>query len=123
MSFRTYRDIIRDSIIGLGGRGTVFEIYEFIENNYPDFIKEKDPKSWRNTIRFNLWKGNFHQLEDDRAMSIDIQGGTCKYWYNNDSDNIQTHEERLQQKFEEALKFIHSNKDFQDIMLHFYLKI
>ena len=52
MSFRTYRDIIRDSIIGLGGKGTVFEIYEFIENNYPDFIKEKEPKSWRNTIRF-----------------------------------------------------------------------
>tara|TARA_A100001391_G_C5012542_1_gene263612 strand:- start:196 stop:567 length:372 start_codon:yes stop_codon:yes gene_type:complete len=123
MSLKTYKDIIRLSIIGLGGKATVYEIYGFIENNYPEFIKGKAPKTWQNTVRYNLCRGDFHQVKRDRKMVISGYGGSHKYWYNNDSGEIQTPEERFQKRFEESLKFFRSNKEYCETMLDLYLQL
>ena len=83
MSSKSYKEIIQETISLLGGRATVFDIYDFVENNYKDFIKSKDPKTWR---------------------------------------KIPTQEEVLQKEFEEALRFIDTNKEYQKIMLDYYLE-
>ena len=121
MSYKSYKEIIQETMSLLGGRATVFDIYDFVEKNYKDFIKSKDPKTWRNTVRYNLCKGNFYQLDNDPGISIP-GSGVCKYWYNGLSIKIPTQEEVLQKEFEEALRFIDTNKEYQKIMLDNYLE-
>ena len=124
MPFIVYKDAIREAIVLLGGKGTVFEIYECLEKNYPALIEGKDQKTWKNTVRYNLCKGNFHQLENDPGKSLSGRGrGGCKYWYNDPVVKSSTHEEIIQKEFEKALVFINSNKEYQRIMLDNYLEI
>jgi len=123
MSFKPYREIIRETISLSGGKATVFQIYDFMEKNYQDFLKEKEPKTWKNTVRYNLCRGNFHQIEKDPGISLSGRGrGGCKYWYNNSPEKVFAPEEILQNKFEEALKFIRSNKKYREKFLDNYLE-
>ena len=123
MPSKPYRELIREIISLLGGRATVFEIYDFFEKNYRDFLKGKETKTWKNTVRYNLCRGNFHQIEKDRSVGLSGRDRCgCKYWYNNSPEIVKTREEILQNKFEESLKFINSNKEYQEIMLDYYLE-
>ena len=123
MPSKPYREVIQEIITLLGGKATVFEIYDFFEKNYRDFLREKKTTTWKNTVRYNLCRGNFHQIEKDSTVSLSGRGrGGCKYWYNSSAKIVKTHEEILQNKFEESLKFINSNKEYQEIMLDYYLE-
>jgi len=124
MSFIVYKDAIREAIVLLGGKGTVFEIYECLEKNYQGLIEGKDQKTWKNTVRYNLCRGNFHQLENGPGKSLSGRGrGGCKYWYNGPVVKSLTSEEIMQKEFEKALVFINSNKEYREMMLDNYLEI
>ena len=116
MSSKPYKEVIRESIIRLGGKAVIFEIYDFVEKNYSDFIKGKEEKTWKNTIKYTLCRGDFYQGDNYRYR------GGYKYWYINSSIPDQTQEETLQKKFEDALKWIHSDKEYQEMMLDYYLE-
>ena len=122
MSSCTYKDAISEAIVFLGGKGFVFEIYDFLEKRHRGLIEGKDQKTWKNTVKYTLCRGNFYQLDNDPGTIIP-GSGVCKYWYSGLCEKILTQEEILQQNFEESLKWIHSNKQYQEIMLDYYLEI
>ena len=117
MSSISYKEIIHDTIIHLGGKASLFQIYDFIEKNYSNFIEGKKEKAWKGSIRYTLCRGDFHQKD-----KVKYSRGH-KYWYNDSFIKNPTQGETLQKEFEEALKWIQSDKKYQEKMLDNYLEI
>ena len=80
MSYKTWRELIKEIIIKLGGKAILKEIRECVEKDYKDYIKDKSKKSWNASIRHNLATGCFEQKRRDK---LKMENG-AKFWYINE---------------------------------------